>query len=217
MGVMCIFSTNVQSSLVTDKITAVLKLTRFNEEKGWWAPYVKILNVEDLNDYIDDYYHDGPYYFPPPFDFTKYGESFFNDNYLYFYHIVTPGMPNEFEIKSIFIKEENVQVDVIQTMEGDNGAMETWLLILEMDKTLSDKNVSVIVTKELWGDVNGDGGVDDRDLQRLLQYLTGWDVEIFPGADVNGDGVVNDHDILRLMQYLTGWYVILGPVAPAVT
>ena len=63
-------------------------------------------------------------------------------------------------------------------------------------------------TPVLYGDVNGDGEVDDRDLLRLWQYLTGWKVEIFPGADVNGDGVVDDKDLLRLLQYLNNRKVI---------
>ena len=69
----------------------------------------------------------------------------------------------------------------------------------------------VRATPFIWGDVNGDDKVDDLDLQRLTQYLNGWDVVIFPGADVNGDGIVDDLDQLRLMQRLNGWSVKLGP------
>ena len=62
-----------------------------------------------------------------------------------------------------------------------------------------------------YGDVNGDGLVDLLDLQRLTQHLSGWDVEISPGADVNGDGEVGILDLQRLTQYLSGWDVTLGP------
>ncbi|MCL2153186.1 MAG: cohesin domain-containing protein [Oscillospiraceae bacterium] len=70
---------------------------------------------------------------------------------------------------------------------------------------------SVSVYTFVYGDANGDGIVDDRDYQRLLQFLNGWIVEIHPGADANGDGVVDDRDYQRLLQYLNGWPVVLGP------
>ena len=61
-----------------------------------------------------------------------------------------------------------------------------------------------------YGDVNGDETVDIRDQQRLTQYLSGWVVEISPGADANGDGIVDIRDLQRLTQYLSGWPVSLG-------
>ena|GEM_PF-5855973 len=74
--------------------------------------------------------------------------------------------------------------------------------------SVSPGNVTVYTF--IYGDANGDGVVDDRDYQRLLQHLNGWIVEIHPGADANGDGVVDDRDYQRLLQYLNGWNVVLG-------
>ena len=60
------------------------------------------------------------------------------------------------------------------------------------------------------GDVNGDGSVNNKDATRLLQYLSGWNVEVNPErVDVNGDGSINNKDATRLLQYLSGWDVVV--------
>ena len=60
------------------------------------------------------------------------------------------------------------------------------------------------------GDLNGNGGVDGRDLLRLAKYLAGESVEIDKrAADVNGDGNVDGRDLLRLAKYLAGLNVQL--------
>lgn len=61
--------------------------------------------------------------------------------------------------------------------------------------------------KELYlpGDINGDGKVNNKDVTRLFQYLSGMDVEVVNNVlDVNGDGKVNNKDVTRLFQYLSG-------------
>ena len=51
------------------------------------------------------------------------------------------------------------------------------------------------------GDCDDDGSVDSVDLLLLLQYLSGWDVEInLLNADVNGDGNVDISDPVLILQ-----------------
>ena len=57
----------------------------------------------------------------------------------------------------------------------------------------------------LAGDINGDGVVNNKDLTRLMKYLSGEDVYVVKKAlDVNGDGICNNKDLTRLMKYLAG-------------
>ena len=75
--------------------------------------------------------------------------------------------------------------------------------------------MSVSAGKIIYGDANGDGKVNNRDLGLLQQYLNEWDVEINEAAcDVNDDGKVNNRDLGLFQQYLNEWDVTLGPVNP---
>jgi hypothetical protein len=61
------------------------------------------------------------------------------------------------------------------------------------------------VVTHLPGDINGDGVVNNKDLNRLMKKLAGENVECVDAAlDVNGDGVVNNKDLNRLMKKLAG-------------
>ena len=61
------------------------------------------------------------------------------------------------------------------------------------------------------GDATDDGVINNKDLARLQQYLSGWEVSVNAKAsDVTGDGNVNNKDLARLQQYLSGWDVTLG-------
>ena len=63
----------------------------------------------------------------------------------------------------------------------------------------------------LYGDVNGDGEVNLKDVNRLRKYLAGADVEInMANADVNGDGEVTLKDLARMRKYFAGADVALG-------
>ena len=55
----------------------------------------------------------------------------------------------------------------------------------------------------VYGDVNGDGNVNNRDLGILQQYLNEWDVKVdILAADLNGDGRVNNRDLGMLQKRL---------------
>ena len=67
----------------------------------------------------------------------------------------------------------------------------------------------------IYGDVNGDGKVNNRDLGILQQYLNGYDVTIDSDvADVTHDDKVNNRDLGLLQQYLNGYDVTLDPEVP---
>ena len=58
------------------------------------------------------------------------------------------------------------------------------------------------------GDINCDYAVNNKDLTRLFQYLSDWDVEVNPNSlDLNGDGKINNKDLTRFFQYLSDWDV----------
>lgn len=58
------------------------------------------------------------------------------------------------------------------------------------------------------GDINSDGVVNNKDLTRMFQFLSDWDVEVDETAlDINNDGAVNNKDLTRLFQFLSDWDV----------
>ena len=63
-----------------------------------------------------------------------------------------------------------------------------------------------------YGDCNGDGKINNKDLALLMQYINDWNVTINTAvADVNVDGKINNKDLALLMQYINDWNVTLGP------
>lgn len=69
---------------------------------------------------------------------------------------------------------------------------------------------SVSAAEVMYGDVNGDGKVNNKDLAALQQYLADWDVEMdMDAADVTHDGKVNNKDLALLQQYLADWDVAI--------
>lgn len=76
---------------------------------------------------------------------------------------------------------------------------------------------AVSAAEVVYGDVNGDGKVNNKDLAALQQYLSDWEVEInMDAADVTHDGKVNNKDLALIQQYLSDWDVTLEPETPDV-
>ena len=72
-------------------------------------------------------------------------------------------------------------------------------------------NATIHYVDFVYGDANGDGRINNKDLGLLMQKLNGWDVEISDAVvDVNADGRVNNKDYGLLMQYVNGWNVEIG-------
>ena len=66
----------------------------------------------------------------------------------------------------------------------------------------------------VYGDVDGDGSVNNRDLAALMLYLNGWKSDIdLTAADVFADKLVDNKDFAQLMRFVNGWDVVLGPTA----
>lgn len=69
----------------------------------------------------------------------------------------------------------------------------------------------------MYGDVTGDGKINNRDLGLFQKYLNGSNVAIdLEAADVYYDGKVNNRDLGFLQKYLNGTDVHLGPEEPVV-
>lgn len=77
--------------------------------------------------------------------------------------------------------------------------------------TVNKNDGTLTVRKRFYcpkGDVNADGLLNNKDLTRLFQYLSDWDVQVNEAAlDINGDGSINNKDLTRLFQYLSDWDV----------
>ena len=84
-------------------------------------------------------------------------------------------------------------------------------------KTVYVPSVSLTPAPAVWGDANGDGAVNNKDIVRLKNYLANLDegtgvsqngstvYTLAPGADANGDGPISNKDIVRLKNYLANY------------
>ena len=106
-----------------------------------------------------------------------------------------------FEVSADAVVGENTNIKVSYDPEDVYDISETNI-------TFYTEGGTVKIIDYLPGDINGDELVNNKDLTRLFQYLSAWDVEVNEQAiDINGDGEVNNKDLTRLFQYLSNWEV----------
>lgn len=90
-------------------------------------------------------------------------------------------------------------------MEVINSSVEEGFVVF---KTNHFSKYAVVLYDHLAGDINDDGLIDNKDVTRLLRYVSGWDVDVMTSAlDVNGDGLTNIKDALRLLKYVSEYDV----------
>ena len=76
-------------------------------------------------------------------------------------------------------------------------------------------SVTAAAADVVYGDADGNGKINNRDLGLLQKYLNDADVTIdLEAADVKYDGKVNNRDLGWLQQYLNDADVTLGPAEP---
>ncbi|MBE6811032.1 MAG: hypothetical protein E7521_08280 [Ruminococcaceae bacterium] len=74
-----------------------------------------------------------------------------------------------------------------------------------------DCNNGCGLVRVCYGDSDGDGEINNKDIAAIMQHINGWDTEIDEtAADVNRDGKINNKDYALLMQYVNGWEVSIG-------
>lgn len=112
-----------------------------------------------------------------------------------------------FKINETAADGEDIPIEITYTKGG----------IVNQDLEDVDVNlISGVISHDaiVYGDIYGDGAVNNKDLVRLRQYLADWDITLtdseYKAADVFRDGVVNNKDLVRLSQYLADWDVKLG-------
>ena len=109
---------------------------------------------------------------------------------------------------------------IIVTYDEDN------VFDADLDNVLlTVTNGSVTVGGITYGDANGDGKINGRDVILLRQYMANYDyttgtstVTAAAGADANGDGKINGRDVILMRQYMANYdyttgssTVVLGP------
>lgn len=116
-----------------------------------------------------------------------------------------------FEVKFKIVEDVSNGEDIPISIKYSKGNIVNQDLI-DVDLNLTNGNISI--GKIIYGDIYGDGTVNNKDLVRLRQYLAEWNITLTENerkaADVFYDGEVNNKDLVRLSQYLADWDVKLG-------
>lgn len=85
------------------------------------------------------------------------------------------------------------------------------------DENFNDVPIKVVngkinIINVTYGDTNGDGRINGKDITLLRRYITGgFDLSSFDqeAADVNHDGKINGKDITLIRRYITGGFGVV--------
>ncbi|MBQ7700400.1 MAG: hypothetical protein IJT49_08680 [Clostridia bacterium] len=104
-----------------------------------------------------------------------------------------------------FFKKHKIVITILLAMAVSAA------ISVSLDAAYTDiynKGVKTLFTP---GDINGNGGVDNKDVAALFRYVSGGNVSVNETAlDVNGDGAVNNKDVTILFRYVSGLPVTIA-------
>lgn len=98
---------------------------------------------------------------------------------------------------------------VIKGVSAGTGTLD--LCLYDGDQSPITVNVTVstlsaVLPNSAYGDVDGNGVINGKDLIRLRKYLSfGGSVDVFNGIDANGDSRINGLDLVTLRKYFAGY------------
>ena len=126
-----------QKNAEAEKINAFLMCSSY-----WNQPQeMKIFSVEELDNYISEYHYNK---IPLYFDKNKYNEAFFEDKLLYFTLVTITGGSPKLEITSLSKMADTIEAEItIPRWPYTTPDAASWILVLEMDRTLTDMGVSI--------------------------------------------------------------------------
>ena len=145
---------------------------------------------------------------------TNFGEEIPNNSYVIGTHLFTSDAMLTTEDIMLAAKtiENNSTKDMIIYYKTPRGKWVNGLTGEEI--TLSSEfyleYINGVFIKDIqYGDVNGDGRINSKDIIYIQRYLAGWEMPEdmnVRNADVNGDGKVTEADVVLLRKYLASWY-----------
>lgn len=98
------------------------------------------------------------------------------------------------ELPDVFFNASSEYVDGDYTRVSKAGSLYCYTFDFE-----AEESAAVV-----FGDINGDGTANNKDVVTLFKYLSGGDVKVNEDAlDCNGDGQINNKDIVSLFKYVS--------------
>jgi len=101
---------------------------------------------------------------------------------------------------------------IVNAYDAMTDAQKAVMTLAEVNKIEALREIAGSAPTVLYGDANGDGKIDAKDVILLRQYIAKYDVTLdLDAADVNADGKIDAKDVILLRQYIAKYDVHLGP------